>query len=310
MTDVAAPRCHGGAITWVGWATSLSVHVAGILAAVAFLQYLRLPPESERFRWDVAMVAADRPSAQAPSSPVTNSAPASTLTAPRFESPPETTAPGDAPSGVMQKPSATQPTASPPAPEAHTNSHRELAPPEAIAPSAAPIAALPSEAIVPTEARAAHQPDSQESKADPTPVSTAGPPVSSAVSIDHPASHSVSAPAPPQQVSSLPPSGSPALSRQDLGWLTDLLLQRVNEVKRYPSEARLEHVQGKVVVKVVIREDGSVTDVEIAKSSGSQSLDQAALDAMRHAGPLSLPRPLGKPALTIRVPITYSLVPS
>jgi TonB family protein len=50
-----------------------------------------------------------------------------------------------------------------------------------------------------------------------------------------------------------------------------------------------------------------VAEAEIAKSSGFPTLDQAALDVLRHAGPFALSRPLGRPSLTIKIPINYSL---
>ena len=109
------------------------------------------------------------------------------------------------------------------------------------------------------------------------------------------------------QVAALTPARVPAPAKPDYGWLSEVIVQRVEELKHYPADARLEQAQGKVVVKVVIRDDGSVTDAEIMKSSGFRSLDQAALDLMRQAGPFPLSRPLGKPSLAIRVPISYSM---
>ena len=114
-------------------------------------------------------------------------------------------------------------------------------------------------------------------------------------------------PAPAPQVTSLAPTTVQPTPKSDYGWLSETIVKRVEELKRYPADARLEQAQGKVVVKVVIREDGSVADVEVVKSSGFQSLDQAALDLMHQAGPFKLSRPLGKPTLAIRVPINYAI---
>ena len=116
------------------------------------------------------------------------------------------------------------------------------------------------------------------------------------------------APAPPQaQTAALSPPQAPVRSRPDYRWLSEMLVQRIEELKRYPADARLERAEGKVVVKVVIREDGTVGGAEVVKSSGFQSLDIAAVELMRQAGPFDFPHPLGKPSLTIKVPISYTL---
>lgn len=50
---------------------------------------------------------------------------------------------------------------------------------------------------------------------------------------------------------------------------------------RYPMDARRKREQGMVVLRLVISEQGRVTDVSIHKSSGSESLDVAAVEAVR-----------------------------
>ena len=110
----------------------------------------------------------------------------------------------------------------------------------------------------------------------------------------------------PQVASIVPPRPS-APTRVDYGWLSETILKRVEELKRYPVEARGDRAEGKVIVKAVIKEDGTVGDVEVVRSSGFQSLDHAALELMRHAGPFNLPRTLGKPQVTVQIPLNYRL---
>lgn len=93
----------------------------------------------------------------------------------------------------------------------------------------------------------------------------------------------------------------------DYGWLRDTLRSRIEELKRYPPEARSNHWEGKVVVQAVIRADGTVADLSVAESSGRAVLDQEALAVMRKASPLVLKHPLGKSQVTILVPISYRL---
>lgn len=50
---------------------------------------------------------------------------------------------------------------------------------------------------------------------------------------------------------------------------------------RYPIESRRNHEQGTVVLTVLLSTSGSVSDVSVARSSGSPRLDRAALDAVR-----------------------------
>lgn len=109
------------------------------------------------------------------------------------------------------------------------------------------------------------------------------------------------------QVAALAPPGSSRPARVDYGWLSEVVLRRVEELKRYPAEARVDRAEGKVVVKAVINADGSVDDVEVSQSSGSATLDKAAVDLMRRAAPFSLPHSLGKSRVTIKIPMNYRL---
>lgn len=51
----------------------------------------------------------------------------------------------------------------------------------------------------------------------------------------------------------------------------------------YPLSARRSGFEGLVKVSVLVDESGAVTGVEVLSSSGHASLDQAVLDALRHA---------------------------
>jgi len=54
-----------------------------------------------------------------------------------------------------------------------------------------------------------------------------------------------------------------------------------NPPPRYPVDARRRNQQGTVTLRVLVGSDGSVERVEIAESSGVESLDAAALEAVR-----------------------------
>jgi protein TonB len=108
-------------------------------------------------------------------------------------------------------------------------------------------------------------------------------------------------------MAAISPAPLSAPSKRDYGWLSEAILRRVEELKRYPAEARVDRAEGKVVVKAVINEDGSIGDVEVFQSSGHPGLDMAAVETMRQAAPFHLPRPLGQPRMTIKIPMSYRL---
>jgi protein TonB len=96
-------------------------------------------------------------------------------------------------------------------------------------------------------------------------------------------------------------------SKSDLRWLADALWSRVEQLKRYPYTARLNRWEGKVVLRAVIREDGHLMDLEIARSSGYAILDNDAIEVLKKASPLALQHPLGQPQVVVHIPISYRL---
>ncbi len=95
--------------------------------------------------------------------------------------------------------------------------------------------------------------------------------------------------------------------KADYGWLAESLRRRLAEIKRYPSTARLNGWEGKVVLRAVIRADGHLSEVKVHRSSGHESLDNAAMEALRLVCPLHLQQPLSTSELAVYVPIVYSL---
>ncbi len=109
----------------------------------------------------------------------------------------------------------------------------------------------------------------------------------------------------PVQVAKAAASGPEV--KVDHRWLAESLWRRVAELKRYPSSARLNGLEGKVVLKAVIRSDGHLAEVSVQKSSGHTVLDAAAMEAVRLACPLHMKHELGKPQIVVSLPIVYSL---
>jgi periplasmic protein TonB len=342
-----------------GWLISVLLHGSVVIGAFFFVQRVQLAPQSEPFKWNVALVSPvspstpSSPSSSLPQNPAPTAAetptpsttsrnqsappvaepknseplqlkpPVMTATAlpspptqaePRLVKPvPQTMAatPQEVVKSVDPIPPATVPTpVAPPLPveprthpptpvesvsPSHQNADSETAPVSSQRESDSPMAVTPAHPERPTLI---------------SPVATASPEPASSIAAHvttPPSETSVSTASSATQVAALAPPGSNRPAPVDYGWLSELILRRVEELKRYPAEARVDRAEGKVVVKAVINADGSVDDVEISQSSGSTTLDKAAVDLMRRAAPFSLPHSLGKPRVTIKIPMNYRL---
>jgi protein TonB len=124
------------------------------------------------------------------------------------------------------------------------------------------------------------------------------------------AGESATHPQQPAVEHTVPQAGPPkaiAAAKPDYEWLMKALLGRINELKNYPHLARINHWEGKVVLRAVIKDDGQVLMVDVQESSGRSVLDNDAMETLRKASPLKLEHPLGKPQVAILMPISYSL---
>ncbi len=103
-------------------------------------------------------------------------------------------------------------------------------------------------------------------------------------------------------------SAQPAsTTKADYGWLAKALWDRVAMLKRYPHAARVNHLEGRVVLRAVIQEDGQLKELQVAESSGHSVLDLDALEVVRRAMPLKLKQTLGRPHVVVLLPISYRL---
>ena len=96
-------------------------------------------------------------------------------------------------------------------------------------------------------------------------------------------------------------------TKADYSWLTQELLSRLERSKRYPYLARMNRWEGRVVIQVVVRNDGQVVNLKIAESSGHAILDNDAMEWIREISPLHLKHPLGQSQVAFEVPLSYSL---
>lgn len=86
-------------------------------------------------------------------------------------------------------------------------------------------------------------------------------------------------------------------------------LQRAIARKRfYPRAARRKGITGIVTVSFVLKADGRITNVRIAKGSGHTTLDKAAIKTLVRLGRYKpIPTQIGRSRWSLRVPINFDL---
>lgn len=88
-----------------------------------------------------------------------------------------------------------------------------------------------------------------------------------------------------------------------------LYLSKVKSIidsrKRYPEEAKRFGVEGEVVLRISVSENGKITRIELLSSSGSRLLDRDAQELIRSIG--SFPPPPGGKSMSFNVSINYKL---
>jgi|CXWL01.1.fsa_nt_gi TonB family protein len=96
-------------------------------------------------------------------------------------------------------------------------------------------------------------------------------------------------------------------TRSDYGWLAHTIRARIEEVKRYSVEARVNEWEGQVVISASILADGRIVDIRVVESSGNRRLDEDAKTMVGHASPLTLSQLIGVAKVTVKVPIIFGL---
>ncbi len=114
----------------------------------------------------------------------------------------------------------------------------------------------------------------------PEPVVVAPPPVVQLAAPPPPAIATVAAPPPPQAAIVAPAPARPAFGATPVSVdLSANLL--IAKPPRYPTECRRKREEGIVLLRLLLGTDGAVSDIAVARSSGFERLDKAALEAVR-----------------------------
>lgn len=282
------------------WLISVLLHGTVVLAAAITVKQIQLAPQNDTFKWNVAMVSPAQPTA-----PSSNQRQVQSVRSTTSASPPR-----------LRRSSSSQAFA-----QTTMTSSEQPAPRVAVEPSSPQLTVpLPptSQTIQRAElirhetvARIASGTESGV-RQDETPMAVSTSTIaemeltSAQSAILERTTQSEHAAA-QTQVAAISPTPSNASAKRDYGWLSEAILRRVEELKHYPASARVDRAEGKVVVKAVIDEDGSIGEVNIFQSSGHAALDEAAIETMRQAAPFHLPHPLGQPRMTIKIPMSYRL---
>jgi protein TonB len=132
-------------------------------------------------------------------------------------------------------------------------------------------------------------------------------PVESAPAAEPPVTIQPPAPAPvlpPPAAQPVTPAPDPALED---GYRTRIR-QAVDAHKHYPRMARRLGEEGRVVVAFTVEADGRLAEVRVVESSGSELLDEAALQAVRDAAPFPpFPAGIDRQRWDFTLPLAFSL---
>lgn len=81
-----------------------------------------------------------------------------------------------------------------------------------------------------------------------------------------------------------------------------------NPAPYYPQSAKRKGIQGKVLLSVVVKIDGTADSVKIARSSGSSDLDEAALDAVKQWKFIPAHRGSQSVQANVIVPVEFKII--
>jgi TonB family protein len=110
-----------------------------------------------------------------------------------------------------------------------------------------------------------------------------------------------------------PIAAAPSLTELSLQDVLSPYLKEVREkierVKKYPDAAKEFGIEGTVHIKFTILSNGKVERVEVARSSGYETLDEAAVWAIKTATPFPpFPKAIRRESLQIEVPLVFKLL--
>lgn len=269
-----------GRHAWYGLASVL-LHVVALGAAVTLVAR-PLEPALPNDR--TIEVVFQQPEEPPPPGPVAETAPPS-LPEAAAETPPPLPQPPEQATETKPEPPPREPVVEPDRPQPEKADELPIMPPppEPLPPPVTrPVPAPPKPRLPPR-----------------TPVRT---PVTKAAPVTEPMPRTAppAATAPPIVASpAAAPVVDPSWQASVFGWIAAR--------KTYPEEARQHGEEGRVAVRFTIDRSGRVLEAAIVGPSGSQRLDEAALELLRHASLPAFPASMTQARIVITTTMRYSL---
>lgn len=88
----------------------------------------------------------------------------------------------------------------------------------------------------------------------------------------------------------------------------DMVKQRIEEVRKYPSWAKRQEIEGEVYINFIVLSNGLSRDIKIIRSSGSKILDEEAVETVKRASPFpSIPKEISNSWVQMEVFIVFRL---
>ena len=107
-------------------------------------------------------------------------------------------------------------------------------------------------------------------------------------------------------------AAKPLLPDEDLQGIEEgfasLIRGKIATAKIYPPASRRAGHEGKVLIAFTLSKAGQILELSIDRSSGHESLDQAAMQAIKTASPYPpIPEKLGRESIAFKLPISFNL---
>ena len=111
----------------------------------------------------------------------------------------------------------------------------------------------------------------------------------------------------PEQTTAASPKPGARAKKTDYSYY-QLILDRLDRLKRYPARARRRGIEGTVILAFTLNRDGSLKHYEIRQTSGHKALDIEVKKLIQRAAPFpAVPANIGREQVELSVPISFAL---
>ncbi len=88
----------------------------------------------------------------------------------------------------------------------------------------------------------------------------------------------------------------------------DMVRLKIESCKKYPLSAKLKHIEGRVTIQFMIKQNGQISNLKLLANASHGILNKAALNAVKKAAPFPVPPPnLFKKPINIEITILFEL---